>query len=206
MQILNISLPIQPDSFYYPGTIPTEFKSFNSKSGSSILTKITTHSHAGSHVDAPKHAVGMTASVDEYSDSNFYGACRVLDLTHLEKSITRSDLVGKSILKNERILLKTRNSNRGFNKFYDDFIGLTSDAAVYLAEQEIMLIGIDWLGIKANDASDNISHTAFFEKNIPILEGLNLAKALEAEYTLSAFPVAYVGIDGAQVAARLIST
>ena len=40
----------------------------------------------------------------------------------------------------ERILLKTRNSIRGFKDFYDDYVYLDGDAADYLASLGVLLL------------------------------------------------------------------
>ncbi len=161
-------------------------------------------SHAGTHIDALSHVSEGGASIEGFNLERFYGSCRVLDMSECSEVITVEALEAKDIKPGERVLLKTKNSARGFDKFYDDWVALTSDGAVYLAECGVALAGIDWLGIKQKGAPDNLAHTALLEKGIPIIEGLDLSKVSEGEYTLAAFPLAYQGIDGAPARAVLI--
>lgn len=131
----------------------------------------------------------------------FYGPARVIEA---HGSVTKGLLEKLTVTPNSRILFKTSNSQRGYDRFYSSWDGIESDAAEYLADMRVSLVGIDWLGIKTPDAHDNQAHIALLQRGIPILEGINLAEVDEGEYILSAFPVAYIGIDGAPARAVLI--
>ncbi len=201
---IDISLPLFEDMPVYPGTAPTKITSVRSASGSSVLSEITMTSHAGTHVDAPRHALPDGKGIDELVLSKFYGPCRVLDMTACKDVITKEDLVTADIAQGERVLLKTSNSARGFDRFYDDYIFLDPHAAAYLAELGVSLVGIDALSVKQRGASDNTSHTALLSTDIPILEGLNLSAVASGVYTLFAFPLAFKELDGSPVRALLL--
>jgi kynurenine formamidase/ribonuclease HI len=195
MKIIDISLPVADGMAVYPGTAPTKIQQVKSGSGQSILSQIQMTSHAGTHVDAPFHAV---------ADGLFYGSARVVDLSECERAVEVNDLKAKNIRRGERILLKTANSRRGLKKFYDDYIYLSAEGAAFLAEAGVKLVGIDALSIKKRGDEDNTSHTALLAKGIPIVEGLNLANVSEGEYLLAAFPLA-LQTDGAPARAVLIA-
>lgn len=202
-RIIDISIPVHPAMPIYPGDQTTEFDTFLKPSGSQ-LTKVTMGSHAGTHIDGPSHSIaGDKRGVDVYDLGAFYGLCRVIEIDG--KEIDRDSLVDYNIQAGERILFKTANSRRGYEKFYNSWVGITSDAAEYLAGQHISLVGVDWFGIKQKGAVDNLAHTALLSKKIPILEGLDLAKVEPGEYTLAAFPIAYQQVDGAPARAVLIA-
>jgi arylformamidase len=201
-QIIDISLPVHPDMPTYPGNQSTIFCPVVKPSGSQ-LTNITIDSHAGTHIDAPSHAGIVDKTMDDYALDSFYGPARVIEIYN-ELLITPADLVGENIQAGERILFKTDNSLRGFNAFFDNWTALSSDAGQYLADAGVALVGIDWFGIKQKNAPDNGAHTFLLKKGIPILEGIDLSNAEEGSYTLSAFPVAYRGLDGAPTRAVLI--
>ena len=133
----------------------------------------------------------------------FYGECRVIEILDTPL-ITKEHLFDKNIATGERILFKTDNSLRGYDEFYDTWTALSGDASTYLAEQGIVLVGIDWFGVKQKGAPDNTAHTALLGNNIPILEGIDLSKVSEGTSILSALPVAYQGLDGAHTRAVLI--
>ena len=200
--IIDISLPIHPDMPTYPGNAGASFDAVVKPSGSK-LTNITIDSHAGTHIDAPSHAGIEHQTMDHYSLDTFYGPVRVIELFNMEL-ITAEDLGDERIQPGERILFKTNNSLRGYETFHDHWTALSTDAATFLAEKGVALVGIDWFGIKQKDAPDNGAHTELLQHGIPILEGLDLAQAEEGEYILSAFPIAYKGIDGAPARAVLI--
>lgn len=204
-KIIDISLPLHDNMPIYPGNPKTEFEHFASASGSSFNSKITTSSHNGTHIDAPRHAFSDGKGIDELSLDLFIGPCRVLDFTASKAEITIDDLQSKDIKENERILFKTSNSIRGFETFYNDYVYLSSQGAVYLAELRVSLVGIDAWSIKQKGSKDNTSHTALLSKEIPILEGINLKDAEETKYTLIALPLKLSTLDGSPVRAALLT-
>lgn len=202
---IDISLPIFTGMPNYPGTESTSVEAIES-TGPNILSLIKMTSHAGTHVDAPSHSLRDAPSVDKLPLELFYGSCRVVDLTNVAEKISQLDLKEFDIQEGERILLKTRNSLRGYDNFYDDYVYLTSEGAEYLASVKVQLVGIDTLSIKQKGSTDNTAHTALLSQGIPILAGLNLTPADAREYTLCAFPLAFQGIDGSPLRAVLMET
>lgn len=202
-EIIDISLPISANMPTYPGTAPTQIREVRSGSGTSVLSEISLTSHAGTHIDAPSHSVPDTKSIDALPLDHFYGPCRVLDMTQCKSSISEADLRVHDIQKNERVLFKTSNSLRDFDTFFDDYIYLETQAAHYLSDLGVALVGIDSLSIKQRGVPDNTAHTALLSKDIPILEGIRLASVEPGRYTLVAFPLAFRGIDGSPVRAIL---
>jgi len=189
----------------YPGTSETRIETVRSASGGAVLSEITMTSHAGTHIDAPNHALAGGHGIDSIPLDTFFGRCRVLDLTACHSSISKEDLLPYDVKAGERILFKTNNSVRGFDEFYDDYVFLESEAAEHLAIIGVALVGIDSLSVKQRGTQDNRAHTALLAKSIPIIEGLNLADASTDEYTLCAFPLAFKGIDGSPARAVLIT-
>lgn len=192
MKIFDISLPLNEQTITYPGTTPLKINPTRSSVTGSVLSEITMSSHTGTHIDAPSHVLEYGKTIDQIDLETFFGPCRVLDLTEVVKGILIEDLEGKNIKEGERILLKTTNSF------------LTSEAASYLAGLNIKLVGIDSLSIKQGGLKDNRAHSELLSKNIPIIEGLNMANIEEGEYTLVAFPVKFTGIDGSPARIVLI--
>ncbi len=203
-EIIDISLPISTNMPIYPGTGETKITPVISASGSSVLSEISMTSHAGTHIDAPNHALDSDQGIDSLDLELFFGKCRVLDLTKCEIAITQADLEAYAVQANERLLFKTSNSARGFETFYDDYIYLDGQAARYLGKIGVKLVGIDSLSIKQRGSKDNTAHTALLSNGIPIIEGLNLAHVEAGEYTLCALPLAFQGIDGSPTRAVLM--
>lgn len=202
--LFDISLPLKQNGIVYPNNPEVVFEPQPTQSN--IITKITFGSHTGAHIDAPSHAkIEGGKTIDQLDLDLFYGPARVLDLTSAVESVNVSDLEGKNVQTGERILLKTSNSARwGDGQFFPDFVFLSPEAAAYLVETGVKLVGIDSLSIKQKGNPDNRPHTNLLEKGIPIIEGLDLSKVEEGEYTLSAFPLKFIGIDGSPVRAVLL--
>lgn len=201
-KIIDISLPLDHSSVVYPGNPVVEIEEH--KGATSVHSKLTLGTHTGTHIDAPRHVFNDGQGIDEMDLDAFYGDCKVLDMTHVIGSVTQADLMGREILKGDRIILKTSNSERGFDAFYDDYVYLDGDCAEYLADIKIALIAIDYFSIKQRGGSDNRPHTAFLEKNIPIIEAVNLKSVDEGSYTLSAFPLRIKNGDGSPARVVLI--
>ena len=196
-KIIDISIPLTEKTIVYPGNPQIKIEEIKSEASKSIISQITSGSHNGTHIDAPRHAITDTKSIDELPLDIFMGSCRVLDCTGDTSSISRDTLESHSVLNGERILLKTTNSLRGYDEFHPNFVYLSPEGAEYLAEAGAILVGIDYLSIKQKGSQDNRPHTLLLEKDIPIIEGIDLSQVEPGEYTLVAFPLKYVGIDGA---------
>lgn len=201
-KIIDISLPVHPAMLVYPGNQQTEFEEIVKPSGSR-LTTVTFDTHAGTHVDGPRHALGADASgVDSFDLEAFYGPCRVVACD--EPLVTKEFLLQQNIQAGERILFKTSNSDRGYNDIYDQWVGVDGDGAAYLASRGVVLVGIDWLGVKASEAPDNRAHTELLSQGVAVLEGIDLSKVSPGNYLLSALPLKLIGTDGAHARAVLI--
>lgn len=203
--ILDVSLPLKAGMITYPGNPDFAVEAMPSASGTSMLTKMTFGTHTGTHIDAPKHVDAEAVGLEAFNLDAFVGPCRVLDCTVAKGAVTVDILEQKNIQAGERLLLLTTNSSRGFEEFYEDFVYLDGEAAAWLAERGVALVGIDSLSIKQRGSKDNTSHTALLEKNIPIIEGLNLNKAREGEYVLVASPLRVADSDGAPARVLLLS-
>src|SRR3989338_2050061 len=209
MKIIDISLPLNNNTPIYPENVPFTVSIHRAMPEyATQLSSITFGSHTGTHIDAPGHAIEGAFMIDKIPLQNFIGSCRVLDfsdsLKYLGEAVTEPLLKNKNIKRGERILLKTRNSLRGFKEFYDDYVYLDGDAADYLANLAVTLVGIDALSIKKRRGSDRRPHVSLLAKNIPIIEGLNLASVSEGEYELIVLPLNLTGMEGAPARAVLI--
>lgn len=202
-QIIDISLPLHEGTIVYPGNPSIQIEETTSLSRA-VISKITFGSHTGTHVDAPKHVVSGGESLDHIPLETFVGNCRVIDCTQDQESVKRETLEQAHIQKGERILLKTNNSLRGFETFYDDYMFVSPEATQYLAEQEVSLVAIDYLSIKQRGSKDNSPHTNLLEKNIPIIEGVDLSKVEAGEYFLVLLPLKFMNMDGAPARAILM--
>lgn len=155
-------------------------------------------------MDAPNHVFPNGKGVDGLDIKSLIGECRVLDMTKSLTCVTVKDLQKAQIKKGERILLKTKNSKRGYKDFYTDYVYFDGDAAEFLAKKGIRLFGIDYLSVKQKGSEDNRPHTALLKKKIPIFEGLDLSKVKPGKYFFIGLPLNLKGLDGSPARAVLM--
>lgn len=205
---IDISRPLDEHTVTYPSALDTPFSREERRNAPdkpyAMNAKLTMGAHSGTHVDAPLHVLEGTKSVDRSPASSMIGACRVLDMTHVSDVVRVTDLEMLDIREGERIVLKTRNSVRGFKEWYDDFVALDGDAAEWLAAKKVLLLGIDGLSIKQRGIADNRAHTALLEKGIVVVEGLSLGKVTPGSYDLVVLPLRVIDGDGAPARAVLL--
>jgi arylformamidase len=153
--------------------------------------------HTGTHVDSPNHFIEGTKKIIDLELNTLLGRCRVMELADDVMAIKPEHLEG--IENTERILFKTRNSefwtdfDQGFRK---DFTYITPEAARVLVEKDIKLVGIDYLSVEAFDAESPETHITLLEKEIIILEGLDLREVSDGEYELICLPLKIAGGAG----------
>ena len=207
MKIIDLSLPLNNNTPVYPGNVPLAVSIHHAMpEHATQLSSIACGSHTGTHIDAPAHAILGAMPLDQIPLENFVGPCRVLDFSKEEgESVTEEMLHTRNVKKGERILLKTKNSLRGFKEFYEDYVYLDGGAADFLANLGVMLVGIDALSIKKRGSKDHRPHISLLSKNIPIIEGLDLSLAKEGAYELYCLPLNFTNIDGAPARAILIT-
>lgn len=204
-KIIDITHGITDGMIIYPNNAEVSVRPFAkiSDGASSNLSVVTLGTHTGTHVDAPLHVFEGREKLEELPLDNFLGKCRVIDASHCGPGeLVMKEDIGE-VSRGDRILIKTSNSERGISEFYEDFVALDGDAADYLASTEIALFGIDYLSIKQRGSSDNRAHTKLLDKNIPIVEGLNLKDVSAGEYELICLPMKLMNVEGGPVRAIL---
>ena len=202
MRVIDISLSLHKNTIIYPGNPEVNIKTIKRKT--STHSEIAIGTHTGTHVDAPKHVFENGAGVDKADLNKVVGKCRILDMTHIKEAIGVDDLKKEKVKKGERILVKTRNSQRGFEKFYDDYVYLGGEAAEFLAQKKISLFGIDYLSVKKRGGQDNRPHMELLKNGIVIFEGLDLSKVKPGKYFFVGLPLKFKGLDGSPARAILL--
>jgi len=202
MKIIDISLNIHSGMAIYPGNPEPRFEEIETQT--SYISKIILGTHTGTHLDSPRHIYKNRIGIDKIDLKKLIGNCRVLDLTKSNFSIKKEELEKFKIKKGERILVKTKNSLRGFSYFYDDYIFLSPESAKFLANKKISLFGIDSLSVKQKGSPDNRPHIELLKNNIPIFEGLDLSKVKPGAYFFIGLPIKLKNLDGAPARAVLI--
>lgn len=160
------------------------------------VARITMGAHSGTHVDAPYHFLADGGTVDQLPMEILIGKCRVLEIGKRDK-IERADLESQDLRDDLRVLLKTRMSGQlRVHEFQQDFVYLTPDAAQYLVQAGIKLVGIDYLSVEKFGSEDFAAHHALLGAGVVIIEGLDLSEVEPGEYDMTCLPLRIVGADG----------
>lgn len=206
MKIIDVSLSISHTTPTYPGDPEPMIKRvFDIDKGDAAnVSKIALSSHVATHIDAPLHFLKDGVSVDELPLETFIGRVKVFEMLE-EDVITRALLEKKNIEYGDRIFLKTKNSEYlKQDEFYKDFVFLSPDAALYLVDKCVRIVGIDYLSIEKYNSEDYAVHKILLKNNIIIVEGLDLKDVDEGEYKYVCLPLKIKNCDGAPARVILI--
>lgn len=207
-KIIDISVALKEQMPVWPDSSGLRLnRVLNMEKGDSAnLTQIEIDVHTGTHLDSALHSFSKGASVDKIPLKKLIGHATVVYLPKI-KIITAENLEKLNLPKNTaRLLFRTSNSNfwqKGEKKFRKDYVGLSSDAASWLVEKGVKLVGIDYLSIASFEETIKV-HQILLKNNVIILEGLNLAKVSPGIYQLICLPIKICGAEGAPARAVLI--
>lgn len=202
VKFYDVSLPIREGMIVYPGNPKPSIQRYSSIPRNKVNESLITFgSHTGTHVDSKLHIQNDADGAETLPLDCFYGKCKVLDLTHVEKKIHREDLEGYQIKKGDIVLLKTRNSKRGYREFRSDFVHVKLDAAEYLVKAGVKTLGFDYLSAKKYGRGNEVHEVLI--NNLTLFEGLNLAEVSGGEYIFIGLPLR-INCDGAPARVILV--
>lgn len=196
--VYDVTVPLVPGLPVYPGDPPFEIEPVQRLGSAPFnLSRISLATHTGTHVDAPAHFVPGGATIDALPPEILMGKARVVEILARER-IERADLEPQDLRDDLRILLKTRMSGQMLRSgFQEDHLYLSGDAAAYLAQAGLKLVGFDYLSVDRYGAQDFPAHHALLEAGVVIVEGLDLSEVEPGEYDMTCLPLRVAGGDGA---------
>jgi arylformamidase len=204
--MFDITLPVREGMVTYPGDPELRIRPHSriAEGEDANVTALELGSHTGTHLDAARHFIEGGQPVDELPLERLIGPALVVELPASVRAIGRGELEAAGLAGEARVLLKTRGSallDRG--EFDEDFAYLTGEGAAYLVEQGVELVGIDYLSIEAPDAEEPVAHRTLLEREVIVVEALDLRRVRPGRYELICLPLRLVGIDGSPVRAVL---
>jgi arylformamidase len=208
MRFIDISVTVDDRVPLWPGDPPVEVASFlQIGRGDAVnASRVSCSVHTGTHVDAPCHHFKGGVGVDALPLGILIGPAVVVDARGLAR-VGRGDLEARGVGPGvDRLLLKTDNSAlwAGRTRFHPDFVALCRDAAAWLVDLGVKLVGIDYLSVERFGAREPVVHRALLGAGIVILEGLDLGPVAAGAYRLICLPIKLGGLDGAPARAVLV--
>lgn len=205
---IDISVPLHNNMAYWPDNPPMEITPFLDMTHGAVcnVSKLSFGSHTGTHMDAPHHFIAGGKSIDEMPLDVTVGPARVIAIDD-PASIKPAELQRAAVQAGERVLFKTRNSPRCWqtDTFVKDFVYISADAAHYLADVGVQLVGVDYLSVGGFFADGPQTHQALLSAGIWIIEGLNLTAVAPGQVDLVCLPIKIAGGDGAPARALVRS-
>lgn len=203
---IDISVPLKTGLAHWPGDPDVQIQRFlHIDQDGCNASKIAMSAHTGTHVDARRHFVPDGEGVEQLPLDGLIGPVRVIAIEHPQR-VTADELLGHNLQAGERVLFRTRNSQRpGIYQgdFVTDFVALDQTAARHLVERQVQTVGIDYLSIGLYEGDGVLTHQILLGARVCILEGLDLSKVLPGKYELVCLPLLLAGADGAPARAVL---
>ncbi len=207
---IDISLPIGPDLMTWPGQPSPEIRPVQRMAGGdgADVSEVRLGTHAGTHIDPPRHMIEGGSGVDLVPLDVLMGPCWVADATGRGGALGADDLDSLEVPAGaDRLLLRTDNSDlwRGAPKaFPKEYVCLAPDGARWVVERNIRLIGTDFLGIEQRGAAGHPAHVELLSNGVTIVEGLSLGHVEPGGYLLTVLPLRIIDGDGGPARAVLV--
>lgn len=198
---IDISIPLY-DNMVHRSNEPLaphiELVRSREKGDHSALTQINISSHLGTHIDAPFYLIAGGKTIDQMPLDTVIGPARVIEIKDPE-TIKIKELEPYDIKPGERLLFKTRTSYNPerLTKVCTDYVYFETDTINYLADKKIRVLGIDYWSIGNFRKGQNIPamHETLLNKDIYIIEDLNLTNVKPGRYEMICLPLRLRGGD-----------
>jgi len=200
---IDITPPITERLGVFPGDTPfrrniiLDFKQGNNI----VLSSVSTTLHLGAHADSSSHYHASGEGVEKRPVDAFIGKAQVIRVSGKTGRIEINEF---STVKIEapRVLFRTDSFPDTYN-WNHDFRSFSPEALGYLADQGVVLVGIDTPSVDPEDSKSLEAHQILYSRNLCVLEGLVLTHVTEGLYTLVAPPLPIVDGDASPVRALL---
>lgn len=177
-------------------------------------TTLELYSHAGTHMDAPRHFLPDGKTLDQQDLSVLVGAALVVDLSPAAPrelmSVEHLSSVADLVVPGSRLLLRTDWHRRyGTPAYRDELPRISLELAQWLVEREVALLGVEPPSVADVNNMQELTevHQALFRGGVVIVEGLaHLDQIKAAEVQFIALPLKIRGGDGCPVRAIAIET
>jgi arylformamidase len=199
MALYDATLPLREGMLAFPGDPLFAMEPFLKRAEGDPfdLALLRMCTHTGTHIDPPAHYLDGGATVDMIPLDVLVGPGIVLDMRG-RKQIDRAALENACLHARKRVLLKTDNGPALHEPtFSEDYVSLTEDGAEFLLEQEVVLVGIDYLSIEKYRNPGAPVHTTLLTAGVLVLEAVDLLNVPPGLCEVYCLPLRIQGADGA---------
>jgi kynurenine formamidase len=212
-KFVDLSQPLYAGMASYPSDPPFRSEAYRTMEAHGVrVTQLTMGTHQGTHLDAPAHFYADGATVDQIPLERFYGPANLVDLAAGGALPAKTPITAKMLAeyaakfeRGGRVVIRTGWEEMvGKEGYFTDLPSLTLEAAEWIAQTGIGLLGLD-LPTPSKIAGRPV-HYALLKKGVEIVlvEGLVNLSRLPERFTLIVFPLRLQGGDGSPVRAVAI--
>lgn len=171
-------------------------------------TRLHLYSHAGTHMDAPRHFLDGGGTIDAVDLRKCVGPAHVIDLSHKAPNslITVEDLLRDAavVQPGARLLLRTDwSGHAALPDYRTHFPRISRELAHWLVEQGVWLIGLEMPSVASLQDKAELTdvHQILLRGEVVIVECLTGLRGLPAQVTFIALPLKIQHGDGSPVRA-----
>jgi len=213
VRFIDLSQSLYDGMPSYPSDPPFRIEPFRTMKEHGVrVSRLELGTHQGTHLDAPAHFYADGVTVDEIPLKRFFGPAVLVDLAPGEALAAKTPITPEMLSHHRekfeaggKVIIRTGWERMvGKEGYFTDLPSLTLEAAQWIAETKIGLLGVD-LPTPSKIAGRAV-HYALLAKGteIILLEGLVNLHLLPERFTLVAFPLPLRGGDGSPVRAVAI--
>lgn len=209
MPLIDLSYPLEHGQLTFPFDPKISVVVHNTVDSIGYnITQLSLSTHQGTHLDAPFHFYDDGKTLDQMRLDQFYGPATLVDLApggHLDAgtplTVAMFEAHADAFQPGARVIYRTGWDRMfGTPEFFADFPTLTLDAARWIAEREIGLLGMD-TPTPSTDWKE--CHLILLAEGVEIVivEGLTRLEQLPEHFTFIGFPLNITGRDGSPIRA-----
>lgn len=209
MKLIDLSYPLEHGQLNFPWDPKISVLPHNTVSSIGYnITEVSLSTHQGTHLDAPFHFYDDGKTIDQIQLDRFYGSTVLVDLAprgYLEAktpiTVEMFEAYEDKFRPGAKIVYRTGWDRMfGQPEFFSDFPTLTLDAARWIAERKIGMLGMD-TPTPSTDWKE--CHLILLKESVElvIVESLTNLDQLPDQFTFIGFPLNIKGRDGAPIRA-----
>lgn len=205
---IDLTEPIDTGRDYLKALVPTSLEPVQGEGdGRPHVSRLTTSTHSGTHVDAPRHFYADGLTIDQIPLERFHGVACVKQLVVGElHAITSEDIASAppALHRGQMLFLSTGWDLQRGKPAFERHPYLTVEAAQWMVDQGVTVLGMDVItpevAIEARQMGHKLDvHPVLLAADVLVFEQLRLSEVAGQHLEVFAFPLALVGADGSPV-------
>lgn len=203
-KLWDISPPVHAGTPVFPGdTAYAQQWVANIAPGCPVnVSAITLSPHAGAHADAPLHYDADGAAIGTVDLQAYIGPCRVIHAIGCGPLVRPAHLAHALHGVPPRVLVRVY-EHMPQDRFDSALPAFAPETISLLADQGVVLVGIDSASVDPADSKTLDSHQVLRQRGLRVLENLLLDGVPEGDYELIALPLKLTTADASPVRAVL---